>query len=203
MDGCAVVLKGGEVVLVGVPMVRRTDIYAQELMNRVFRNMVVLRSGSEWGVTRYPAEYRPNSVFGNMTAALRWLAEGSINVAPIYEVVQPTDPQGLYQDILNKRTKKLAQVIDWTKLAGKKEYQDGHSLAIVGNDVSFHQTASRPDPGHCFRGRVQERRPDWQSAAPFAEPRGNRSKGGPWNIAQARRENCESGDVCRRRVRER
>jgi threonine dehydrogenase-like Zn-dependent dehydrogenase len=116
LDACTMVLKGGEVVMVGVPMVRRTEIYAQELMNRVFRGMITLRSGSEWVVTRYPAEFRPNSCFGNMTAALRWLAEGSINVDPIYEVVQPTDPQGLYQDILNKRTKKLAQVIDWTKV---------------------------------------------------------------------------------------
>jgi threonine dehydrogenase-like Zn-dependent dehydrogenase len=116
LDGCAVVHKGGEVVLVGVPMVRRTEIYAQELMNRVFRNMVVLRSGSEWQVTRYPADYRPNSIFGNMAAALRWLAEGSIRVDPVYEVIAPTDPQAIYQDALNRRSKKLAQVLDWTKV---------------------------------------------------------------------------------------
>lgn len=116
MDGCAVVLKGGEVVMVGVPMVRRTEICAQELMNRVFRNMVILRSGSEWAVTRYPAEYRPNSIFGNMAAAMEWLAEGSINVDPVYEVLKPADPQAIYQDVLNKRTRKLAQVLDWTGL---------------------------------------------------------------------------------------
>ena len=116
MDAALTVQKGGEVVLVGVPMVRRTEIYAQDLMNRVFRGMITLRSGSEWIVSRYPAEFRTNSCFGNMAAALRWLAEGTITVDPIYEVVQPADPQTLYQDILNRRTKKLAQMIDWTKV---------------------------------------------------------------------------------------
>ncbi len=37
--------KRGEVVLVGVPWVRRTDIYAHEILCRVFYDFVDMRSG--------------------------------------------------------------------------------------------------------------------------------------------------------------
>lgn len=104
----------GEMVLVGVPMVRKTEIYAQELTNKIFRKVAVMRSGSEWEVPKYPTAYRKNCIYGNMTAALKWLTEGSIRVDGIYELRTPEDPQAIYQDVIHQRTAKPCTVLDWT-----------------------------------------------------------------------------------------
>jgi threonine dehydrogenase-like Zn-dependent dehydrogenase len=114
LDGLAVLEKRGELVLVGVPMVRKTEIYAQEIMNKAFRAVATIRSGSEWEVPKYPTDYRKNSNFGNMAAALRWLAEGSVAVEGLYMVAAPDDPQTIYQDLLHQRTARPAVVLDWT-----------------------------------------------------------------------------------------
>ena len=44
VDGCRVVRKRGEVVLIGSPWVRRTDLTAHELLHLVFHRYVTLRS---------------------------------------------------------------------------------------------------------------------------------------------------------------
>ena len=113
LDGLDVLEARGELVLVGVPMNRRTDIYAQEVLNKVFRNRVVIRTGSEWEVPKQPTAYRQNSNFGNMAGALKWLADGSISVDDLYMVMKPEDPQAIYQDVLNKRTEKMFVVLNW------------------------------------------------------------------------------------------
>lgn len=114
LDGCRVVQKGGEVVQVGVPMVRKTEIYAQEILNLIFRNSVTVRGGSEWQVPRYPTDFRHNSNMGNMAAGLRWMAEGRLQVGNVYEKVCPQDAQQVYQNVLHKRGDKLVYLFDWT-----------------------------------------------------------------------------------------
>lgn len=113
LDGLDVLEARGELVLVGVPMNRKTEIYAQEVLNKVFRNRVVIRTGSEWEVPRQPTAYRQNSNFGNMAGALKWLDDGSISVDDLYMVMKPQDPQAIYQDVLNKRTEKMFVILDW------------------------------------------------------------------------------------------
>ena len=77
LDGIGVLEKRGELVQVGVPMSRKTEIYAQEILNKMFRQHVVLRSGSEWEVPKQPTPFRHNSCYGNMAAAMDWLNESS------------------------------------------------------------------------------------------------------------------------------
>ena len=97
----------------GVPARQHTPLHAQELLHRVFLQDLVVRSGTEWEIPRHPQPFRPNSNYGNMAAALRWLAEGSIRLGDLYEVRPPTDPQTIYQDILHQRLTRPAVVLDW------------------------------------------------------------------------------------------
>lgn len=106
VDCCAMVKKGGEVIQVGVPMVRRSELYAQELMLRIFRNNVTYRGGSEW----QSAVCHPQ-----MAGALEWLSDGSIRVDGIYEIRSPENPQQTYQSILRKETTKPCVILDWRK----------------------------------------------------------------------------------------
>jgi threonine dehydrogenase-like Zn-dependent dehydrogenase len=115
VDACRSVRKRGEVVLVGVPWKRRCDAAAFDLTHAVFRRMVVFRSGSEWEVARHPTEYRTGSVFGNIAAALRWLAEGRVRVDGLYEKVAPREAQRVYQDLLAGRHKTLSAVFVWAE----------------------------------------------------------------------------------------
>jgi len=113
LDGCRMVRKRGEVVLVGVPWRRRTDLSAHELLQVVFRRYVVLRSGWEWEVARHPTDFRMNSIFGSFAAALRWLAEGRVRVDGLTTTRPPRDAQEAYQDVLHKRAAYLSTVFAW------------------------------------------------------------------------------------------
>lgn len=116
LDGCRIVRKRGEVVLVGTPWRRRTDLTAHELTHAVFFRYVTLRSGWEWELPLHEAEFRTNSIFGNFAAALRWLAEGHVRVERLYALVSPRDAQTAYQDLLHQRGERLAVVLDWREI---------------------------------------------------------------------------------------
>jgi len=113
LDGCRMVRKRGEVVLVGTPWRRKTELYAQELLHAVFHHYVVLRSGWEWELPLHPAEFRTGSIYDSLAAALRWLAEGRVLVAGLAQIVSPHDCQAAYQDLLHGRASRLAMVFDW------------------------------------------------------------------------------------------
>ncbi len=115
-DACRVVMKGGEVVMVGVPWRRQTDIMAHEILNLVFHRYIYLRSGWEWELPRHPGPFQPRSIFGNYRAALRWLAEGSIPVEDHLQLAPPADAQAAYQDNLHKRNTALFTLFDWRRL---------------------------------------------------------------------------------------
>ena len=108
--------KRGEVVLIGTPWQRRTDLSAHELLHLVFHRYVVLRSGWEWELPLQEAEFRPNSIFGNMAAALRWLAEGRVRVDGLAVVLSPRAAQQAYQDLLRQRSERLTAIFDWMDL---------------------------------------------------------------------------------------
>jgi threonine dehydrogenase-like Zn-dependent dehydrogenase len=114
LDGCNVVQKGGEVVLIGVPWERRTEKMAHELLSAVFHRYVVLRSGWEWELPLLPTEFAHNSIYGNIAGALHWLDTGRASVDGLYDTVSPADAGNVYRRLDEGITDRLAVVFDWT-----------------------------------------------------------------------------------------
>lgn len=116
LDACRVVQKRGEVVLVGVPWARKTDITAHELLREVFHRYVVVRSGWEWEVPIHPQEFRANSILGNIAAAMDWIADGRIDVSGLFETASPNRATEIYRMIDEGTSSSLAVVFDWTAI---------------------------------------------------------------------------------------
>jgi threonine dehydrogenase-like Zn-dependent dehydrogenase len=117
LDACKVVRKKGEVVLVGVPWQRRTDLHAHDILHAVFHRYVVLRSGWEWELPHLSADLQPHSIFSGFALAMKWLNQGLIKAEGLTRLCDPRDPQPVYQDLLNRRGEELFCVFDWTRLA--------------------------------------------------------------------------------------
>jgi threonine dehydrogenase-like Zn-dependent dehydrogenase len=115
LDGAKVVRKRGEVVIVAAMWKRRTDLSAFELLNTIFNRYVVVRSGWEWEVPVLPSDFRVNSIQGNIAAAMRWLAEGRVQVDGLAPMASPRDAQTIYQT-LTRQPRELSFVFDWTAL---------------------------------------------------------------------------------------
>ncbi|MFH1707479.1 MAG: zinc-binding dehydrogenase [Planctomycetota bacterium] len=113
LDACKIVRKRGEVVMVGVPWKRRTDLYAFDLLHAVFHQYTVLRSGWEWEVPNQSTDFQPHSIFSGFRLALRWLAEGRIPVRGHITRNDPRKAQAVYQDLIHSRAKGLFQEFDW------------------------------------------------------------------------------------------
>lgn len=116
LDGCRMVRKGGEVVLVGVPWKRRTDLQAFDVMHAVFHRYVRLRSGWEWEVLQEAQEFHHSSLRENITAAMEWLASGRIQHNGIVLHANPREVQQVYNDLQAQRGNNLTAVFDWSKL---------------------------------------------------------------------------------------
>jgi len=125
LDGCRIVQKRGEVVLVGVPWERKTNILAHEVLHTVFHNYVVLRSGWEWELPIHPTDFRAGSILANIEAALRWLAERRMVVDDLYTLVSPREAPQAYQDLLHTRSPRLAVVFDWDADSAANRFVDG------------------------------------------------------------------------------
>lgn len=118
LDACRIVRPKGEVVLVGVPWRRQTEITAHAVLAEVFHRYVVLRSGWEWEVPHHADAFRPYSIFGGYERALKWLSEGHIPVEGLIKVVSPTEAQQAYRDLLDLRdTGTLFTIFDWSQLS--------------------------------------------------------------------------------------
>ena len=77
LDLCSIVRTRGEVFLVGVPWVPRSEMLAQKLLHAVFYNYVGLHSGWEG---RMPPNPQIHSAYHHFGMALDWLAAGKIRV---------------------------------------------------------------------------------------------------------------------------
>lgn len=113
LDGCRIVRKGGEVVLVGVPWRRRTDVTAHEILHAVFHRYVVLRSGWEWELPFRNRDFARGSIFENIAGALKWLAEGRVRVDGLYAALAPGEAPDVYRRLAESSFEKLAAVFDW------------------------------------------------------------------------------------------
>jgi len=114
LDGCQVVRKRGEVVLIATPWRRQTELYAHSILHAIFHKYVVMRSGWEWELPGHPTDFRTNSIYGNLAAALKWLAEGRIRVDSLATKIPPREAQQAYQNLLHKQSERLTYIFDWT-----------------------------------------------------------------------------------------
>ncbi len=120
LDACRLVAKGGEVVLVGVPWRKRTDLSAFDVVHAVFHKYVHLRSGWEWEVPKEPTEFRAGSIRDNITGAMTWFASGRLSAQGIARQVDPRDCDGVYRELREQSNDALTAIFDWTRLENEQ-----------------------------------------------------------------------------------
>lgn len=124
LEGCRIVQRRGEVVLVGVPWRKLSDHSAHDVMQAVFFNHVLLRSGWEWELPVHGRSFEwdellegynnaAHSIFGGFERAMRWLAEGRIPLAGLIHRATPDDPAALYAAIQARQIAEPFILIDW------------------------------------------------------------------------------------------
>jgi NADPH:quinone reductase-like Zn-dependent oxidoreductase len=116
LDGCRTVQQRGEVVLVGTPWKRRTDLFAFDLLQAVFHRYVVLRSGWEWEVPRQRTPFVSGSAQANAVAILEWLAAGSIHAGGMAGTYSPREATEVYACLANQSLPTPTAIFDWRKL---------------------------------------------------------------------------------------
>ena len=123
LDGCNVVRKLGEVVLVGTPWARKSNIFAHHILKKVFFNFVILRSGWEheipmqstgWPEDRFNYNNAPHTIFSGLSKALNWLSEEKIPLDDLIIKKTPNKPKKVYQSISLNEIDELFIVLDWT-----------------------------------------------------------------------------------------
>lgn len=124
LDGCKIVRRLGEVVLVGVPWRKLSDHSAHDVTHAVFFNHVTLRSGWEWELPMHGRSFlweellegynnAPHSIFGGFELAIRWLAEGRLPLNGLMHHAVPDDPAALYGRIMARQIEEPFILIDW------------------------------------------------------------------------------------------
>ena len=128
LEGCRIVQRMGEVVLVGVPWRKLSDHSAHDVTQAVFFNHVLLRSGWEWELPMHGRSFQweellegynnaPHSIFGGFERAMRWLAEGRVPLAGLVHRATPDDPAALYSSIQARKISEPFILIDWESTA--------------------------------------------------------------------------------------
>lgn len=124
LDGCNMVRRMGEVVLVGVPWRKYTDLTAHDITNAVFFKHVTLRSGWEWELPMHGRSFlweellegynnAPHSIFGGFCRALEWLAEHRIPLDGLIHRATPENPEVLYAGIMRRNIAEPLIVLEW------------------------------------------------------------------------------------------
>ncbi|MCY4288187.1 MAG: hypothetical protein OXC63_06310 [Aestuariivita sp.] len=127
VDGCKIVRKKGEVVLVGVPWRAQTNLLAHDVLNAVFFNFVELRSGWEWEIPVLSRDFvweellegynnSPHNTFGGFQRAMHWLGESRINLEGLIAKASPENPTSVYENIQNRTIGEPFVVFDWLRL---------------------------------------------------------------------------------------
>ncbi len=115
LDASKMVQKRGEVVLVGVPWKRKTDLLLHDLLHVVFFNYITVRSGWEWEMPMHSSNFQPHSIFSGYRNALNWLKEEKIPVDDLITFVDPRDAQATYQQLLGGTFPGLFAIFDWSQ----------------------------------------------------------------------------------------
>ncbi|MCS3744237.1 zinc-binding dehydrogenase [Rhizobium sp. BK661] len=125
LQGCRIVRPHGEVVLVGVPWRRRTELHAHDVLHAVFNNFVHLRSGWEWELPVLSRNFKweqllegynnqPQSVFSGFEKIMRWLAEGRIWTEGLIRNVPSADASRAYQNLVAREFDEPFCVLSWS-----------------------------------------------------------------------------------------
>lgn len=124
IDGCKIVRKKGEVVLVGVPWKAHTQRLAHEILHAVFFKFAVLRSGWEWEVPITSRGFvweelyegynnAPHSTMSGLQLALDWIEAKRIPLDGLISHVPAADPQAAYDALQAGKIKQPFLVLDW------------------------------------------------------------------------------------------
>jgi threonine dehydrogenase-like Zn-dependent dehydrogenase len=116
LDGCKLVRRKGEVVLVGVPWQKKTDLAACDLLHAVFHRYIVLRSGWEWEISRGPAPFAFHSIKENHEEAMRWIAEGVLQVRPLAAHYSPARAGEAYDALARQTCPAPTVLFDWREV---------------------------------------------------------------------------------------
>ena len=116
LDACQLLRHGGEMALIGAFWRQQTDLSMHPLLRTVFHHFLTIRSGWEYEIPWHRDAFDPGSIFENYAAALRWLDDGRLDVAGLYDVASPHDAQRVYQNLANRQQPALSTVFDWTQL---------------------------------------------------------------------------------------
>ena len=107
---------GGEIVMIGAPWGGDANsVPSSQITRLLFYRFLRLRSGSEWEIPRQPEALVSGSNYQNSVTALRWLAEGRLNVQPL--ITHRITPDGVvdaYAGLRNTPSDYLGVVIDWS-----------------------------------------------------------------------------------------
>jgi threonine dehydrogenase-like Zn-dependent dehydrogenase len=128
LEGCKIVRRMGEVVLVGVPWRKLSDHSAHDVTHAVFFNHVTLRSGWEWELPMHGRSFlweellegynnAPHSIFGGFERSLQWLAEGRIPLDGLIHRAVPEDPAAIYAAIMARQIAEPFILLDWEAMA--------------------------------------------------------------------------------------
>jgi threonine dehydrogenase-like Zn-dependent dehydrogenase len=127
LDGCRIVRRHGEVVLVGVPWKRQTELSAHALLDAVFNGFVELRSGWEWAFPLVSRDFKweellegynnsSHSIMGGFGTAMKWLAENRIPLTGTVRMENPENLDKVYRALLERSVSEPFQVFDWRLL---------------------------------------------------------------------------------------
>lgn len=107
---------GGEIVMIGAPWGGDANsVPSSQITRLLFYRFLTLRSGSEWQIPRQPTPLVSGSNHQNSVTALRWLAEGRLNVQPlITHRIRPEEVPSAYAGLQNQPNDYLGVVIDWS-----------------------------------------------------------------------------------------
>lgn len=107
---------GGEIVMIGAPWGGEANsVPSSQITRLLFYRFLRLRSGSEWEIPRQPEPLVRGSHQENAETALRWLADGRLNVQPlITHRVRPEEVPAAYAGLRDTPNDYLGVVIDWS-----------------------------------------------------------------------------------------
>ena len=112
-DCCEIVRPHGEVSLVGVPWKPYTDLKSYDLLHSIFYNYVKVYSGWEMDLPMNESKFNHDSMRKNFQLALKLIKDGKICVSDLYTVVPYTEAQRAFDDIFEKREKKIATILSY------------------------------------------------------------------------------------------
>ncbi|PCJ56546.1 MAG: dehydrogenase [Planctomycetota bacterium] len=113
LDALKVVRRNSEVIMVGVPWKKQTDISGHEILWEVFHNYVKLRTGWEHELPVHSSNTAPHSLMKNINTALTWLNTNRIPLKETIRTHHPKDANEAYQGHLLHTEKELFSIFTW------------------------------------------------------------------------------------------